>query len=240
MFDDFIRVLREHIENIGLSIDDDKLAQFDVFRRELKEWNRKINLTSLSDDLDIIDKHFIDSLLLLRYEAPAYGVRVVDVGTGAGFPGLPIKICRPDIRLLLLESIGKKARFLEHMVARLGLEDVTVVNERAEIAARMTEYREQFDLSVARAVAQLPTLSEYCLPLVSVGGMFVAYKGRSAKTEVKSAEPALKELGGLFRKIEFSGERALIFISKVKRTPDQYPRRPGIPQKRPLSKGRAK
>lgn len=238
-------MLKEHMEERGFSVDDHQLAQFDVYRRELKRWNTKINLTSLTDDLDIISKHFADSLLLVRYEPLRNGIKIADVGTGAGFPGLPIKIYRPDIRLSLLESVGKKTRFLEHIIAELGLGNVDVVNERAEAVARSPEHREQYDLVVSRCVARLPVLAEYCLPLASVGGKFVAYKGHRAEAELKDAKVAIEKLGGQFDRFErntgvdlklarIPDRRVLIFIDKVKQTPGQYPRRPGVPRKRPL------
>ena len=235
---EFTNLLKDRMEELGFAPDDYQLALFDVYRRELKDWSTRINLTSLTDDLDIINKHFIDSLLIFRYWQVEYGSKVADVGAGAGFPGIPIKIYQQDIRLLLLESIGKKARFLEHIIARLKLENVDVVNNRAEVIARLPEYREQYDLAVARCVAELPVLAEYCLPLVSVGGKFVAYKGRKAEEEVGAADAALRALGGQFERIERDDScvdgRALIFIGKVKETSEQYPRRPGMPKKRPL------
>jgi 16S rRNA (guanine527-N7)-methyltransferase len=242
---EFIRLLQGCIEQQGLSVNDHQLVQFDIYRRELKDWNTRVNLTSLTDNLDIIDKHFMDSLLLVRYVPLGHWIRIADVGTGAGFPGLPIKIYQPDIRLSLLESTGKKTKFLSHIITELKLENVDVVNERAEVAARIPEHREQYSLVVARGVARLPVLAEYCLPLLSVGGKFVAYKGREAEVEVEESESALDELGGRFEKIErdttaspesasTENKRALVFIEKVKETPDKYPRRPGIPRKRPL------
>jgi len=264
-----IHILKKRMEERGFPVDDHQLDQFDIYRQELKDWNTKINLTSLTDDLDIIDKHFIDSLLLVRYEPPGRGIRVADVGAGAGFPGLPIKIYRPDIRLSLLESVGKKARFLSHVITKLELENVDVINDRAEATARSPEHREQYDLALARCVASLQVLVEYCLPLVSVGGKFVAYKGHNAEAEVRNAQAAVEKLGGKFERLERDGvcdseifinspnpplvkvvssgdfpkgdlgdgytdRRVLIFIKKVKKTPDKYPRRPGVPQKRPL------
>lgn len=233
----FTRLLKERMDKRGFPIDDCRLVQFDIYQQELKDWNTKINLTSLVDDLDIIDNHIIDSLSLFRFESLEHSIKVADVGAGAGFPGLAIKIYQPDIQLLLLESTGKKARFLEHIVAKLELENVAVVNDRAEVAARSPEYREQYDLVTARAVARLPTLVEYCLPLASVGGKFVAYKGQEAEIEVKEAEAALEKLGGRLEKIErnvWTDERVLVFMKKVKKTPDKYPRRPGVPRKKPL------
>jgi 16S rRNA (guanine527-N7)-methyltransferase len=241
---EFIYLLKKRMEERGFSINGHQLTQFGVYRQELRDWNRRINLTSLTDDLDIIDKHFIDSLLLVRYESLRHGIKVADVGTGAGFPGLPIEIYRPDIRLLLLESVGKKTRFLEHIIAKLELENVDVINDRAEVVARSPEHRGQYDFVVARCVVRLSVLAEYCLPLVSVGGKFVAYKGRKAETEIRDAEPAVRRLGGQFERLERDVEapgsapaldrRALVFIEKVEETPDKYPRRPGVPQKKPL------
>ena len=235
---EFIHLLKDRMEELGFAPDDYQLGLFDTYRRELKDWNTRINLTSLTDDLDIINKHFIDSLLIFRYWQIEHGSKVADVGAGAGFPGIPIKIYQQDIRLLLLESIGKKARFLEHIIARLKLENVDVANDRAEVIARSLKYREQYNLVVARCVAELPVLAEYCLPLVSVGGKFVAYKGHKAEEEVRDAEAALRALGGQFERIERDDScvdgRALIFIGKVKETSGHYPRRPGMPKKRPL------
>ncbi len=260
---EFTHLLKKRMEARGVSVSYHQLVQFGVYHQELKDWNTKINLTSLTDDLDIIDKHFIDSLSLICYNSSGYGIRMVDVGTGAGFPGIPIKIYQPDIRLSLLESVGKKAGFLNHITSKLELEDVDVINDRAEIVARSPEHREQYDLAVARCVARLSVLAEYCLPLVSVGGKFVAYKGSDAEIEVKEAETAIEKLGGKFERFErdeiplnpplgkggfensyrekgdfegnYTGKRVLVFIEKIKKTSDQYPRRPGVPKKRPLS-----
>jgi len=242
---EFICLLKKRMDERGFSVDDHQLAQFGTYYQELRDWNTRINLTSLTDDLDIIDKHFIDSLLLIRHENLKRGLRVADVGTGAGFPGLPIKIYRPDVQLSLLESIGKKARFLQHIVAELELENVDVINDRAEVVARSQKYREQYDLVVARCVARLPVLAEYCLPLVLVGGKFVAYKSHEAEAEVAEAEAAIEKLGGRFDRLESDvvshhdvsadvNRRVLIFIDKIKKTPDRYPRRTGVPKKRPL------
>lgn len=228
----------------GLYLNDHQLEQFDTYRHELKEWNKRTNLTSLTDDADIAYKHFIDSLLIIRYYKIDDGVRIADVGTGAGFPGIPLKIYSQNIQLTLFESIGKKARFLEHVVAKLGLENVKIVGDRVENSTRTPEYREQFNLVVARAVAKLPILAEYCLPLVSLGGKFVAYKGSKIELELEEAKFAIEILGGMIYKIEHArlslekedliAERSLIFIDKIKNTPENYPRRPGIPEKKPL------
>jgi 16S rRNA (guanine527-N7)-methyltransferase len=230
---ELIHILEKRMEERGFSVDDHQLAQFGIFYRELKDWNTRINLTSLTADLDIVDKHFIDSLSLIRHEKLKHGLRAIDVGSGAGFPGLPIKIYRPDIQLSLLESIGKKATFLRHVVAELGLEDVRVINDRAEVIGRSPEHREGYELVVARCVARLSVLAEYCLPLASVGGKFVAYKGHKAEAEAAEAEFAIEKLGGRLERLDRNG-RVLIFIEKIKETPGNYPRRTGVPKKRPL------
>jgi len=233
----FNEILKERIRD-GLSLDEEKLRQFSVYAQELKDWNTRINLTALKEDSDIIDKHFIDSLLIFLYETIKEDARVADVGTGGGFPGIPIKIYRPDISLTLIESIGKKAKFLSHVVDTLKLENVEVLNDRVEVIGHSKEYREQYDVVVARCVARLQILAEYCLPLVTIGGKFVAYKGQKSEVELGEAKNAIKKLGGRFVKIEHDEinpeRRTLIFIEKVKNTPDQYPRQTGKIENKPL------
>jgi 16S rRNA (guanine527-N7)-methyltransferase len=227
----FSDLLKEKIRDYGFNIDESKLIQFSIYAQELKDWNTRINLTALKEDSDIIDKHFIDSLLIFRYETIIEGAKVADVGTGGGFPGIPIKIYRPDIRLSLIESIGKKVKFLNHIVDTLKLDNVEVMNERVEVIGHSKEHREKYDIVVARCVARLPILAEYCLPLVSVGGKFIAYKGQESEVEVEEAKNAIEKLGGRFIKIERDEinpeRRSLIFIEKVKNTPEQYPRQTG-------------
>lgn len=234
----FIDVLRKRFEKRGFAVDYDKLIQFETYAKGLKDWNTRINLTSITDDIDIIDKHFIDSLLIFRYYTFKNKSKVVDIGTGAGLPGIAIKIYKPDISLLLLESIEKKVQFLNHIAKKLGINDINIINERAEVTAHNPTHRESYDLVVARCVARLPTLAEYCLPYVSIDGYFVAYKGQEAEFEIKESHNALEKLGGRFERLEidesYPDRRRLIFIKKVKRTPEQYPRRPGIPKKSPL------
>jgi len=237
-----LNLIKESFEEQGFQLSRHQLDQFYMYLRELKEWNTKANLTSLIKDEDIVKKHFIDSLSLICYENIEDYSRIADVGSGAGLPGIPIKIYCPGIRLSLVESVGKKARFLEHIIAILGFENAEVINNRVEIVGQWPAYREQFDLVVARAVAQFSVLVEYCLPLLSIGGKFIAYKGSEAELEIKDAQLALEVLGGKFNRIEHLKDiikdqlsyRVLVFIDKVKKTPEKYPRRPGIPQKRPI------
>ncbi len=207
----------------------DKL--FNLYLRELVEWNKKFNLTSITDPAEIATKHFADSLLLLQ-ALPLTDQSVVDVGAGAGFPGLPLKLACPALRLTLVEATKKKVAFLDHMIELLGLKDCAAVWARAEDYAR--DNRERFDLAVARAVAPLATLCEYCLPLVRTGGLFVAYKEVAVEAEVDAAQQALERLGGRLREIKKFPRRSLVLIDKVSATPPGFPRRAGIAKKKPL------
>jgi 16S rRNA (guanine527-N7)-methyltransferase len=222
----------------GLHLDQHQLAQFASYAAELQRWNQRINLTAISDRHGIVMRHFLDSLrcALSWGSTPS---RLVDVGAGAGFPGLPLKILHPDLRLTLIESVEKKATFLRHITVELELRDVDVVVGRAETVGRDKEYREQYDVAVARAVADLRVLAEYCLPLCRVGGRFLAPKGAQNADELAGAQKAIDLLGGRIATIEevdLPGveRRALVVVEKIGPTPPQYPRAVGIPSKRPL------
>jgi 16S rRNA (guanine527-N7)-methyltransferase len=217
-------------------------AQLDLFARYqaiLLDWNTRINLTAIAAPEDVQRKHFLDSLTCLAVLPPG-PLRLIDVGSGAGFPGLPLILARPELSVVLLEATGKKAKFLEHVVAELGLAGVRIVNARAEEAGQDRVERERYDWAVARAVAPLPELAEYLLPLVRVGGFALAQKGRDAAAEAAGAARALKRLGGRLAEVRrvfvpgLEDERALIVVEKVTPTPKQYPRRPGEPRKNPL------
>jgi len=218
-----------------VALDDKQLQQFDRYRDELLDWNQRVNLTAITEPSAVERLHFLDSLACLLEPFP-FGVRVLDVGAGAGFPGLPLKIARPDLDLTLLEATGKKARFLEHLTAVLALDLVHVVAERAEIFAG----RERFDIVLARALAAMPALLELTLPFCRLGGKVLALKKGAALTaELTSAAHALQVLGGELaepRAYEFlEGEqRQVVVIRKVRPTPAGYPRRPGMPAKKPL------
>jgi 16S rRNA (guanine527-N7)-methyltransferase len=210
------------------------------YERELLAWNEKFNLTAIREPEGIRTKHFLDSLsALLELKTPPPG-KIVDVGTGAGFPGFPLKIIFPSMHLTLLESVGKKVDFCRHMVEILQLENVEVLNMRAEDLGQNPHYREKFDWAVARAVASMPILMEYLLPLVRVGGAVLAQKGENAHAEAQTAEKAILLLGGNLRritKITLPGvveERFLVVVDKKAATPSQYPRRAGLPSKKPL------
>lgn len=213
----------------------DKL--FNLYLKELLEWNKKFNLTSITDPEEIKLKHFEDSLSILQ-SLHLINESVVDVGTGAGFPGIPLKIACPQIKLTLIESRQKKVAFLKHIVSLLKLQDVEIIWGRAEEVAK--EKREVFDLAVARALAKLNILSEYCLPLVKTNGLFVAYKDKAVEKEVEEASAAIKTMGGKvkeIKKVKLPNSElvtSLVMIEKVSPTPEKYPRRPGLAKKRPL------
>jgi 16S rRNA (guanine527-N7)-methyltransferase len=226
---------------LNLELTPAQLALFQLYSDELRTWNEKFNLTAITDPHGIQVKHFLDSLSLLRV-LPAGGARscLIDVGSGAGFPGLPLKIVWPALQLTLVEATGKKAKFCRHMVETLKLTGVDVVHARAEEIGQQRQHRERYDWAVARAVAEMPVLAEYLLPLVKRGGRVAAQKGKDAPAETYAAAPAIAKLGGeleLISEIELPGivePRYLVVLKKVAATPPQFPRRPGLPAKEPL------
>lgn len=213
-----------------------QLDQLDAFARILVDYNQKVNLTAITDPEGIEDKHFLDSLLFASQ--PEVAGKMVDVGAGAGFPGIVTKIYKPELELTLMEPTGKRVEFLKYACAQLGLTGVEFAKERAEEAARKV-WRERFDLASARAVAGLPMLAEYCLPLVKVGGRFIAMKGPEADAEAKAAANALKKLGGRYEEtrqftLPDGSARGLVFCKKISQTPTVYPRNGGKIAKKPL------
>jgi 16S rRNA (guanine527-N7)-methyltransferase len=219
--------------------------QFLAYFQLLKEWNENVNLTAIVDDEGIAIRHLLDSLSLLPYldrqesSGPGHGPSLIDVGSGAGFPGLPLKIVRPDLKVTLLDSLAKRIRFLDAVIRELCLAGITAVHRRAEEAARLTGGREKFDIATARAVASLPALCEYCLPFVRVGGIFLAMRG-PAESDHGEASRAIRLLGGELADIdEFSLPgtamgRRIFLIRKIRPTPEAYPRKAGSPEKAPL------
>ncbi len=227
---------------LGLRLTPSQMDQFKLYEQELLDWNARFNLTAIRNPEEIRTKHFLDSLtctLALREAPPA---RLIDVGTGAGFPGIPLKIVQPSLRLTLVESVGKKAGFCRHVTQTLHLDRVDVVQARAEEVGQMAAHREQYDWAVARAVAALPVLVEYLLPLVKVGGKVLAQKGESGPAEAHAAEKALQILGGRLRQVipvtlpGVAEDRYLVVMDKIAATPSGYPRRPGVPAHKPLDR----
>ena len=224
---------------IGLPQAAGQYGRFALYCRELQEWNRKINLTAITDDEGVAVKHFADSLLPLTMAELPQGASLVDVGSGAGFPGLPMALVRPDLRLTFLDSLQKRLTFLEGVTAALGV-PAAFVHARAEEAGRDTARREQFDAATARAVANLGVLAEYCLPLVRVGGQFLALKGAAGREELAAAGGAIARLGGRVEAVRDytlpgGDARVLIVIRKEKPTPPQYPRTATLIKKKPLA-----
>ncbi len=222
----------------GVELTPEICARLTVYGNLLVEWNEKMNLTAITEPDDILYKHFLDCLLFLKHVHPTENARLIDVGTGAGFPGMVLLIARPDLKVTLLDGLNKRLTFLSAVLTQLGLQAETV-HLRAEEAGKKPDFREQFDVACARAVAALPTLSEYCMPLVKKGGLFVAMKGQSGEEEAKAAKSALHLLGGgkteIFREtLTGEEERTFIVTKKAQPTPVKYPRAGGQISKKPL------
>lgn len=238
--DDFIEYLSVASKQIGLDLSSTIMEQYYRYMKLLLEWNQKINLTSITEPQDIALKHFIDSIVIFSKVEVKLNSTIIDVGTGAGFPGLAMKIFRPDLNVMLLDSLQKRVSYLNEVTDQLGLKGIEVVHGRAEEVAQKQNYREVFDLVVARAVAKMPVLAEYCLPFARVGGKFVAFKGPEVSEELKSSAVAVFELGGkISETIEIAlpivgDSRRLVLVDKIKESPVKYPRKAGQPEKKPI------
>ncbi|TDT50491.1 16S rRNA (guanine(527)-N(7))-methyltransferase RsmG [Fonticella tunisiensis] len=224
----------------NIDIDDEKIEKLIAYKKILVEWNKRINLTSIIDDEGIAKKHFIDSMSLFKSGKIDDNSTLIDVGTGAGFPGIVVKIMNPDLKVVLLDSLNKRINFLNEVISQLGLKDIETIHGRAEDIARRDGYRESFDIATARAVANMTVLSEYCLPFVKVGGYFIAMKGPSAEEEVNMAKNAIGTLGGRYLEIinaEIPGdelEHKIVIVEKIKNTDRKYPRKAGLVEKKPI------
>lgn len=236
----FVDDLSEVAKEYGLELTSDQISAFNRYYELLVEWNEKINLTAITEPREVAIKHIVDSLSCYQKELFTGQISLIDVGTGAGFPGLPLKIFCPELKLTLLDSLNKRVKFLQLVVDELGLKDVEVIHARSEEAARNKKYREQFDLATARAVARLPIICEYCLPFVKQGGTFIALKGRQYEEEIQDAQKAFSVLGGKLVKSmpvklpELEDKRAVVYIKKEKATPKVYPRKAGTPERNPI------
>jgi len=228
-------------KQFGLELSDKQIEQFSKYYDILVEWNKVMNLTAITEKEDVIIKHFADSLLLSKYKDLHENIDVIDVGTGAGFPGIPLKIAFPELNITLMDSLNKRLKFLDEVIDELGLQDIHTVHSRAEDGGRNNDLREHFDVSVSRAVANLATLVEYNLPFVKVGGYFVAYKSGDIDEELVNAKKAVSVLGGTIeevKKFQLPGtdiDRSLVYIKKIKPTSGKFPRKAGLPSKEPVA-----
>lgn len=233
-------VLTEGCKSLGIQLSEQQIEQFENYYNILIEWNQVMNLTGITDYDEVMRKHFVDSLSIVKAIDISNYSTLLDVGTGAGFPGIPLKIVYPHLRVVLLDSLNKRINFLNEVIAKLGLSGIEAIHGRAEDYARQKGYREQFDIVVSRAVANLSSLSEYCIPYTKDKGLFISYKSGNVDTEYKEAKKAVFLLGGKEKevvKFMLPGsdiERSLVVIEKVKNTPKTYPRKAGLPSKEPI------
>ena len=233
-------VLTEKVKELSIVLNDKQIQQFEQYYNILVEWNKVMNLTAITEYEEVVEKHFLDSLTIVNAIHVKKIETLIDVGTGAGFPGIPLKIAFPHLKVTLLDSLNKRIKFLDEVIDLLELNDIKAIHGRAEDYAKQAEYREQYDICVSRAVANLATLSEYCLPYVKVDGLFVPYKSGEIDEELKSSEKAVSILGGKVEevvKFQLPGTdigRSFVKIHKIKETKKKYPRKAGMPTKEPL------
>lgn len=237
-FEEFKTKMQTYLEELSIMFTEEQYKKFYIYMNLLLEWNEKINLTAITDKEEIILKHFIDSLTISKYIEK--NSKLIDVGTGAGFPGIPIKIYRDDVEITLLDSLNKRVNFLNTVIKELNLEKIVAVHGRAEEIGKNKNYREKFDVSTSRAVANLSTLSEYLIPFVKEGGIIISMKGDSIDEEQEEAKRAIKVLGAKLKKVEkfklpnSDIKRSIVILKKVSKTPMKYPRKPGTPAKEPI------
>lgn len=233
-----ISYMSDKFEQAGFTFSDLQKRQFYTFYNMLIDKNKVMNLTGITEFTEVVEKHFLDSIYLNHVTDLDQPVKIIDLGTGAGFPGIPLKIAFPEIEITLVDSLNKRIHFIEEVIEELGLTSIYAVHARAEELARNSEYREKFDLCVSRAVANLSTLEEYCLPFVHIGGKFISYKSGEIEEEVQESKKACFLLGGKLKEVyKFDLEeskRSFVVVEKVKTTPKTYPRKAGTPSKMPL------
>lgn len=239
----FVDKMVSGLEEVGINLSEQQIDQFYQYYELLIEWNKVMNLTAITELEEVVSKHFIDSMTLVKAVADLgeCDASVIDVGTGAGFPGIPLKIAFPNLRITLLDSLNKRIKFLDEVIAQLGLKDIVTIHGRAEDFGKNPKYREQFDFCVSRAVANAATLSEYCLPFVKVGGSFIPYKSGKIDEELEAGKKAIKTVGGeikdvvRFQLASADADRALVVIKKTEKTPKKFPRKAGVPSKEPIA-----
>ena len=236
--EDFEKEIMGYVEELGIKLSKEQAEMFFNYMNLLLEWNEKINLTAITEEKEVIVKHFVDSLTIAKYIPE--GASLVDVGTGAGFPGIPLKIIREDLKITLLDSLQKRINFLDVVIKELNLENIETIHARVEEFGKNSKYRESFEVATSRAVANLSTLTEYLLPLVKVGGIVVCMKGSSIEEELETSKKAINVLGGKVSNVfEFDLpktdiKRNLVIVDKINKTPSKYPRKPGMPSKEPI------
>ena len=234
-----MNIIEKYLNELDFSYDEKQIDNFNKYYELLVEWNKKFNLTSITEYEDVVLKHFIDSILICKF-IEFKGKRIIDVGTGAGFPGIPLKIMNPDSEIILLDSLNKRINFLNTVIKELKLSNIKALHGRAEDVSREKKYRGSFDYSVSRAVANLSTLSEYCIPFLKTGGCFVSYKSDKSEDEINSANKAIKTLKSKIIKVEETGLpgtdiiRRFVIIENIEPVDMRYPRKAGIPSKDPL------
>lgn len=232
---------RQHVSEQGIQLHDHQMKQFQLYYETLVDWNKKINLTAITGRDDVYLKHFYDSLTAAFYVDLTENKQICDVGAGAGFPSIPLKIAYPHLQVTIVDSLKKRITFLDYLADILNLDDVTFIHSRAEMFGQDTKWRGGFDIVMARAVARLSVLSELCMPLTKQGGLFLSMKGAKTEEEIKGGQNAVKTLGGstptihTFSLPEEESERSIIIIKKEKKTPKKYPRKPGTPMKNPIA-----
>lgn len=236
--EDFEKEIMGYVEELGIKLSKEQAEMFFNYMNLLLEWNEKINLTAITEEKEVIVKHFVDSLTIAKYIPE--GASLVDVGTGAGFPGIPLKIIREDLKITLLDSLQKRINFLDVVIKELNLENIETIHARVEEFGKNSKYRESFEVATSRAVANLSTLTEYLLPLVKVGGIAICMKGSSIEEELETSKKAINVLGGKVSNVfEFDLpktdiKRNLVIVDKINKTPSKYPRKPGMPSKEPI------
>ncbi len=235
---EFSELLKNGMKKLEIEITEKQIEQFYLYMKLLLEWNEKINLTAIVEPKEVIQKHFIDSATIIKHLTKAK--KIIDIGTGAGFPGIPVKIIKPEIEVVLLDSLNKRIMFLEELILKLELKNIKSIHSRAEEAGKNKDYREKFDVVVSRAVANMSTLSEYTIPFIKIGGKGIYLKGSEIDEELEQSKKAINVLGGKIEKIEnftlpdSDIKRNNVIIRKTRTTGGKYPRKPGIAKKEPI------